>query len=303
MDRAVIVLFVALGVVACGGESREGDDGRDGGADAAPLPDDDAGAPPDDDAGVPPDDAGPAPECTTDADCANDDLCDGTERCAAGACVAGTPLSCIVDDTCSPEACDPATGCETPAGDRDDDGADDCSDCAPDDPTIHPGADELCNEVDDDCDGAIDPGVRTWFADCDGDSHASLRASSATSCEEPAVDGSGCTGADAGWTDRMPTRRTADCADDDARVFVGQEAYFTTPVEGTLAEADFDFDCDGEEEPESAAAGECTRAGGSCRTSVGWSGEVPSCGEPGTFVASCSGACAPVTETRVQACR
>lgn len=41
--------------------------------------------------------------------------------------------------------------------DSDQDGSADESDCAPEDPTIYPGADEICNDgVDNDCDGQID---------------------------------------------------------------------------------------------------------------------------------------------------
>ncbi|MCB9682638.1 MAG: putative metal-binding motif-containing protein [Alphaproteobacteria bacterium] len=49
----------------------------------------------------------------------------------------------------------PASPCD-PRFDADGDGADDCADCAPDDPTVFPGAPEACNDVDDDCDGVVD---------------------------------------------------------------------------------------------------------------------------------------------------
>jgi MYXO-CTERM domain-containing protein len=45
-------------------------------------------------------------------------------------------------------------------------------DCDDDDDGVYPGADEVCNGVDDDCDGAADEGAldpRTWYADADGD--------------------------------------------------------------------------------------------------------------------------------------
>ncbi len=45
-------------------------------------------------------------------------------------------------------------------------------DCADKAPFIHPGADETCNAMDDDCDGDIDEGVTsTFYADSDGDGY------------------------------------------------------------------------------------------------------------------------------------
>mgnify|MGYP002634843663 CR=1 FL=1 len=60
--------------------------------------------------------------------------------------------------------------------DADDDGywsnqfsdGDDCDDA---EPGVHPDADETCNGVDDDCDGAVDEGVEPWFPDEDGDGY------------------------------------------------------------------------------------------------------------------------------------
>jgi hypothetical protein len=54
--------------------------------------------------------------------------------------------------------------------DTDGDGTPDAGDCAPLDPNRHPGATEVCNGLDDDCDGLIDEGVSTTFyKDGDGD--------------------------------------------------------------------------------------------------------------------------------------
>ena len=45
-------------------------------------------------------------------------------------------------------------------------------DCDDDDPTVHPGAAEVCNESDDDCDGLIDEEVmNTLYEDADGDGY------------------------------------------------------------------------------------------------------------------------------------
>ncbi len=46
----------------------------------------------------------------------------------------------------------------------------DDTDCDDGDATVHPGAEELCNDRDDDCDGELDEGLETnWYADADGD--------------------------------------------------------------------------------------------------------------------------------------
>ncbi len=54
-----------------------------------------------------------------------------------------------------------------PAGaDADGDGYNDGDDCAPDDPAVNPAATEVCNGIDDDCDGIADPGC--WPGDSAG---------------------------------------------------------------------------------------------------------------------------------------
>ena len=57
--------------------------------------------------------------------------------------------------------------------DDDGDGVPDGDDCAPSDPAVHPGAEEACNGLDDDCDGSVDEegaaGCALWYLDEDGD--------------------------------------------------------------------------------------------------------------------------------------
>jgi len=61
-------------------------------------------------------------------------------------------------------------------------GGDDCDDTVI---SIHPGASEVCNGADDDCDGSIDEGVAsTYYRDADGDGYGD--ATMLTACAVPA---------------------------------------------------------------------------------------------------------------------
>jgi hypothetical protein len=63
-------------------------------------------------------------------------------------------------------------GSAKPTDDADDDGYPDDEDCDSSDATVHPGADELCDEKDNDCDGEYDEDPidgTTWYWDDDGD--------------------------------------------------------------------------------------------------------------------------------------
>ena len=65
-----------------------------------------------------------------------------------------------------------STACDAPSGYVDDD-----NDCADADATIHPDAAEICDDIDNDCDGDIDDddssisGTTTWYIDADGDGY------------------------------------------------------------------------------------------------------------------------------------
>ena len=125
------------------------------------------------------------PECIVDADCPGiDDLCnpvacivsadseadeDGIRR---GTCEVLEPVDCDDNDPCTIDLCEPASGvCEYEPAARDNDGdgfkgpregtiagepdscGDDCDDTSP---LAFPGGEEVCDGVDNDCNGIVD---------------------------------------------------------------------------------------------------------------------------------------------------
>ena len=110
-------------------------------------------------------------------------------------------LACHHEDSGRP-ADDSSGPCDSPI---DDDGDGYVSmacasgiDCDDDDPSVNPGAAEVCNDKDDDCDG-IQPQAPTWYEDVDGDGSGSLESSEAA-CEAPdgfVADSSDCDDANA----------------------------------------------------------------------------------------------------------
>jgi hypothetical protein len=105
--------------------------------------------------------------------------------------------------------------------DRDGDGYSDENDCDDNDAAVNPGASEICNGIDDDCDGLIDEGVSEvpYFADADGDGYGDPN-DSVEAC-----------GAPSGYVDD-----NTDCDDADANVNPG----------ATEVPNEIDDDCDGE---------------------------------------------------------
>ena len=69
--------------------------------------------------------------------------------------------------------------------DRDGDGYRAADDCNDEDETVNPGANEVCDEVDNDCDGTVDEGVTTpFYLDSDGDGYGD-RDTVQNACAQP----------------------------------------------------------------------------------------------------------------------
>jgi hypothetical protein len=97
-----------------------------------------------------------------------------------------------------------AQGCAPPAGYVQEPG--DCNDYKP---SIHPGAAEMCKDLDDDRDGLTDDDlpVRTIHEDSDGDGFAAVNTPSTRKCNVPV-----------GWT---TWNTPPDCDDSDITVYPG----------------------------------------------------------------------------------
>ncbi len=141
------------------------------------------------------------------SDC--DDSADGVYPGASEAVADGVDQDCDGGDTCYSDGDGDGHGTTTTTASADTD-CDDLgesangSDCDDSDAAVSPGASELCNGVDDDCDGTVDEDdagdAPTWYADLDGDAWGD-DGSLLVQCDQPSgfvIDGGDCDDADSG---------------------------------------------------------------------------------------------------------
>ena len=103
----------------------------------------------------------------------------------------------------------------------------DNTDCDDADSTSNPDGTEVCDDVDNDCDGTIDEGVLdSWFPDDDGDGYGDEAGAEVEACEQPD-----------GYVDNA-----SDCRDGDADDYPGADEY----CDGV------DNDCDGDTDEDDA---------------------------------------------------
>lgn len=244
--------------------------------------------------------------CETPGDCDDGNVCTGMEDCVDEACVAGPVLDCDDESPCTDDTCHPLDGCAHRLIDTDFDGyaptelgtcGEDCDD---DNPLISPASADGCDGEDNDCDGAIDEEeIVTYYSDCDGDRYAAADATVIEACAMPTPTLTRCEEGGQ-WTTVAPGT-TPDCNDANATVRPGQ-AFQSSPILSAPEATDFDYNCDGTEELERTAQENCVFP---CVGGDGFVGNVPACGETGTWALcrSSSFTCRTIRTTVQQRCR
>ncbi len=197
------------------------------------------------------DDADPAVHPAAEEQCNGiDDDCDGTtdedDAIDASTWYADADADGYGDASAANTACDQPSGHST-----------DDSDCDDADPAVHPAADELCNGVDDDCDGETDEtdasDAGTWHRDADADGYGDS-GSALTACTQPS-----------GY---LAAASETDCDDHDDDIH---------PAADELCDGE-DNDCDGTVDEDDAVDASTWYA----------DADADGYGDPGTSAAACS---------------
>lgn len=255
--------------------------------------------------------------CHNDDECNDLNVCSGTETCDLGThvCAAGSTLSCDDSMPCTDDSCDPSSGCINKLADTDGDGfswitcyAGYQVDCNDGDNSIFPGAPQMCDGLDHNCDMAVDDGSLsiTCYEDQDNDSYPNP-GSTTMGCSCPS-----------GY---IPPRSDGvnDCVDFQVDAYPGAPDFHTEYASCrrfiflgsgiSCIDQNFDWNCDGTPEKQYTAlagTGGCSLFLGSYCLGSGWTTtEVPACGTEASY-RSCSNfgtGCIGFVSTVKQACR
>ena len=159
------------------------------------------------------------------------EVCDGDDQDCDGNADDGVLVTFWFDDDGDGYGAGSSTalGCDAPAG-----MAANQDDCDDDRADVHPGVPEVCNGLDDDCDGAIEPTYGTWYADADGDGYGDGATGEATCTPESGrvLDGTDCDDGDAAVHPGAEEACDLDDDDCDGRADLGVVQVWHTDTDG-----------------------------------------------------------------------
>jgi len=162
---------------------------------------------------------------------------------------------------------------------------------------VFPGATEVCNSIDDDCDNQTDEvnatGCQTFYRDSDNDGYGTTQSQCLCSA-----------------TGDYDVTNDDDCCDSDANARPGQSDYFTTQNSC----GSWDYNCNNSTDYKwGSYNGGCSDwgVGNGCNVESGWQGSMAGCGQTKNYVTGGCGYCCflwtcccdPGTSSRTQACR
>lgn len=273
--------------------------------------------------------------CVKDEQCDDQNQCNGTETCdlTTHVCAPGVPKDCNDKNACTTDSCLAETGeCQSELIDADGDrhasqelGAcgDDCDD---NDPAVYTGAEELCDNRDNNCNDAKDETAPTYYVDCDGDGFAAKDAVAIQQCDVPPAPTKYCELGQSGqWVNTAPSVGTTDCWDlsPNVRPMTATEAnsaWSFDPIADRTEAVDYDYNCDELEEPRITNAGVSASANCGfvigppiaqaqgliikfCPGAAGYTGRVaPPCGKSADYT-YCTSGCDRVVVSQQQSCR